>query len=148
MCLYIKDTKTQIARNDITCYKVMMKRRNGAVCTPFKLSHPSPDVLSGYANFKASRTNISANKLIESINVNSWFYKHNTDYTSQVGEGFIHTYMFASHAVEDMGIECFARKDYLLYKCVIPKGTEYVVGDNGSYPCYASREIKFEGIID
>ena len=148
MCLYIKVIKTQIAKNDITCYKVMMKQRNGAVCTPFRLIRPNPDVLSGYASFKASHANIPAHKLLESINVESWFYKHNTDYAAEVSIGFIHTYMFASHAVQDMGTECFARKEYLLYRCVIPKGTEYFVGEYGCYPCYASREIKFEGIVD
>ena len=149
MCLYLKDINSQIARNDIVCYKVMFhNKQDNVICTPFRLVRPNADVLSGYANFRAEFAETPVEKLLEPIRLDSWFHTYNPEYPAQVGEGFIHTYMFASHAVEDMGTECFARKDYLLYRCVIPKGTEYLAGTYGAYPCYASREIRFEGIVD
>lgn len=145
MCLLIKDKTPQIAKNDIVCYKVMLNK-DGIIATPYRLVIPKTDVLNGTRNFKATDSTLTAEELINPVN-----FQLATAEKSDVGtieNGYIHTFMFASHAVEDIGTDCFARKDYLLYRCIIPKGTEYFVGRFCGYPCYASREIKFEGIID
>lgn len=147
MCLLITSRTPKIADRDLTCYKAMLKdKKTGIILTPYEMVRPNPDALSGYVNFKASHSNLTADELIHEVG-NSTMNKFYPELRGKIEEGYIHTYMFASHAQDDMGHELFAKQDYLLFRCVIPKGTEYFDGTYAGWPCLASREIKFQGVV-
>ena len=128
MCLYAKkDSKLQVAEEDIVCYKRLLYY-NGAsgtmFGTPYQFAVVTKRQLMGKICFTA--------KGKKEIVTTEWD-------EVKVGGGFIHTYAFSNHADRNC-----SRDDQYIFKCIIPKGTEYMVGtDSYGYPSFASRKIRF-----
>lgn len=130
MCLY-KDKKHHpfnkplIAEEDIVCYKALVHSSidpPGMLHTPFQLE---PIRISVYLNYQIP--------FIAGDDSKFWsFWQHKLGLSKRVGSGFIHTY-------RSILLDCVIRRVHV-FKCIIPKGTEYFIGIDDDY---ASKKIIF-----
>ena len=130
MCL-IKDKKYHpfnkplIAEEDIACYKALVHSSIDSpniLRTPFQLE---PIRISVYLNCQIP--------FIAGDDSKFWsFWQHKLGFSERVGSGFIHTY-------RDMSFTSLLRQ-VRIFKCIIPKGTEYFIGTDDDY---ASKKIIF-----
>ena len=112
MCLELLSKKL-VAKEDIVCYKILIKRGN-ELYTPYQEVKIKPGI------FKATGT------LSEDCGTRR----------KTVGEGVIHTFAKYDQARDEKG-----RKNTLIYKCVIPKGTNYYIGLFEAFLSYGSEVI-------
>lgn len=124
MCLTVKNNKNcfRYASEDIVCYKALrlIKETNRYV-TAYRLIDIPDEVLDGKFPFKA-------------------LGKCNTKYTHDecfINGGYIHT--FADYPKEWVD----NHNGYVVFSCVIPKGTRYAKGCFCGVDAYASKEIMF-----
>ena len=136
MCMYVSAyAKPRKARKDIECFKVVLLRIGSAglrhIMTPCQSTCLSPDVISGHVNFVARKYCFDDDK----------HYSPNGIYISR---GFIHTFRRLKDA-ESFKNRLYVNGKPLIYKCVIPAGTEYYKGEDESIECpaYASDAIRF-----
>lgn len=112
MCLELLSKKL-VAKEDIVCYKILIKRGN-ELYTPYQEVKIKPGI------FKATGT------LSEDCRTRR----------KTVREGVIHTF-----AKYDQALDRKDRKSTLIYKCVIPKGTNYYIGLFEAFLSYGSEVI-------
>lgn len=174
MCLYIKQYKFQTADEDIACWKLLeIIEANGGekVITPFAFCPLTEDELNGKKLFKPDKRD--ADSLATWLKMYEEEIKPR--HYSSVEEGIIHTYGAKDLTVKDLYDEMNYHIGYIgsdeiyigtqqsetigcdmnpmimgfaLYKCVIPKGTEYIAGtytgQSGSHLIsYGSKGIRF-----
>lgn len=174
MCLYIKQYKFQTADEDIACWKLLeIIEANGGekVITPFAFCPLTEDELNGKKLFKPDKRD--ADSLATWLKMYEEEIKPR--HYSSVEEGIIHTYGAKDLTVKDLYDEMNYHIGYIgsdeiyigtqqsetigcdmnpmimgfaLYKCVIPKGTEYIAGTytghSGSHLIsYGSKGIRF-----
>lgn len=126
MCLFANRNYAFTAQEDIECYKVL--RRVGDVLTSYF-----------YERFTWEKS-ITYTTLLQTFN--SVF----RGYQCNVEQGF-HSYMYQKDA-EDFINEVCGDKTLVLVKCIIPKGSQYFVGDSTDLRAgYASDKIIFTSII-
>ena len=124
MCLY-KDKKKHpfnrplIADKDIICYKQLETSHFYGYITPCTYSVVPADCLKNKAPFKA----IILNKA-------QFIWRHILGFSNVVTDGFIHSHVYNPSP-------SFL---YTTFKCIIPKGTKYFIGDDHDY---ASEQIIF-----
>lgn len=126
MCLYTKkDSKLQVAEKDIVCYKRLLYfERSGMFGTPYQFAVVTKRQLMGKICFTAKGKKEIVTTELDEV---------------KVGGGFIHTYKFLNQDERNCN-----RDGQYIFKCIIPKGTEYIVGvDSYGYPSFASRKIRF-----
>ena len=126
MCLFANRKYTLTAQEDIECYKVL-RRVN--------------DVLTSYYHSKFTwKKSITYTTLLETFN--SVF----REYQCNVEKGF-HSYMYQKDAEAFINEVC-GDETLVLVKCIIPKGSQFFVGDSTDWrPGYASDKIIFTSII-
>lgn len=123
MCLF-KDNKYHphnhplIAKEDIVCYKQVCRYSYGLYETPYTNTIIPTECVENKVPFKAKIGKIF-----------KFFYDHVLGTTSMVGDGFIHVYKCPRYQF-----------GHLTFKCIIPKGTKYFIGDHGDL---AAKEIIF-----
>ena len=175
MCLYIKHYELQTADEDIVCWKVLeiVKSNNGGekIVTPFAFCPLAEDELNGKKLFKPNK------RESDSLDTWLAMYREKEDpsHYAIVEEGVIHTYGAKDLTADDMydemryhigcigsdeiyiGIQqsetigCDTNPEILgfaLYKCIIPKGTEYIAGTYTGHSdshliSYGSKGIRF-----
>lgn len=175
MCLYTKQHKFRVADEDIVCWKVLeiVDGHDGEkVITPFAFWPVPEDALNGKELFEPNE--------FEAEDLQSLLDSYPDESPTNVEEGVIHTYGAKDLRAIDMYDEmtyhvgfigsgegyidmhrgdiigCDPDPDILgiaLYKCVIPKGTEYIEGTytghgyNGrawsDLVSYGSKAIRF-----
>lgn len=125
MCLY-KDKKKHpfnrplVAKEDIVCYKQLEHRRFAKVyVTPCTYSVVPAECVEKKVPFKA----VILNKF-------EFIWKHILGFSTVVTNGFIHSYVY-NPSFNFL---------YTTFKCIIPKGTKYFIGDDHDY---ASEQIIF-----
>lgn len=125
MCLY-KDKKHHpfnrplVAEEDIICYKQLETvYLTDRYVTPYTYSMVPTDCLNEKVPFKA-----------EIINKAQFIWRHILGFSNVVTDGFIHS------CVDNLP-PCFP---HTTFKCIIPKGTKYFVGEHRDY---ASEQIIF-----
>lgn len=131
MCL-IKNKKYHpfnrplIAKEDIVCYKILVKLypfdAPYVLYTPFRYE---PINIETYLNNSISFIAKDNNKFHS-------FFRHKLGFGRIVGSGFIHTYSYPVKSNKYLRTSVF--------KCIIPKGTKYFVGEDKDY---ASERIIF-----
>lgn len=174
MCLYIKQYELQTADKDIVCWKVLeiVKSNDGEkIVTPFVFCPLTEDELNGKKLFKVNKREADA------LDTWLAMYRENVNprqYNS-VEEGVIHTYGAKYLTADDMYDEMNYHIGYIgsgeiyigtqqsetigcdtnpmimgfaLYKCIIPKGTEYIAGtytghSGSTLISYGSKAIRF-----
>lgn len=112
MCLELLSEKL-VAKEDIICYKIVRKRGN-KLYTLYQEVEIKPGI------FKATGT----------------LYEDHGDRRKTVGEGVIHTFAKYDQALDEKD-----GKNTLIYKCVIPKGTNYYIGLFEAFLSYGSEII-------
>lgn len=131
MCL-IKNKKYHpfnrplIAKEDIVCYKILI--RFDYIDPPYILYTPfmyEPVNIQTYLNNKISFIAKNDNKFYS-------FLRHKLGFSRIVKSGFIHTYNYPVKPNKQLRTSVF--------KCIIPKGTKYFVGEDEDY---ASERIIF-----
>jgi len=121
MCLITMTKRGKRAKEDIECYKIVaFNKLDGVYFTPYQNCNISNDIINGKEDFKAE------GKI--KIRGNSDKY--------EIGRGYIHTFIYLIDAM--MMMSNF--HDFLIFRCIIPKGTYYY---KGLYGDYASRKIRF-----
>jgi hypothetical protein len=140
MCLYVKGKEIKTAEEDIVCYKVLKIDRNfldqECAYTPYTGLQIGKCFLKGEADFHAfGPSDIKLENLYSS--------------RYEVSCGFVHTCSDLESAKKLC--EClltFTCPMVVIYKCIIPKGTEYYEGvwsfsAESSRASYASKKIRF-----
>ena len=132
MCL-IKNKKHHpsnrplIAEEDIVCYKQLDINCQNVIITPITRIHIP---LKCIQKNKKKRIPFKA----EIVNKFKFIWNHVLGFSNVVTDGFIHT--FSSNPLY---------YNFLwsgpVFKCIIPKGTKYFIGENGND--YASEQIIF-----
>lgn len=130
MCLYIGENQPKIAKRSIVCYKVV-RAYNGLYYTSL-MNYP----ITSYYNIKGYKF----------VDVNSdWIlnYVFNSYGEQVILRGVIHTFQ----NLADAKSECDVKFHEHIFKCVIPKGTEYIKGDSlcsfNRIKSYGSKSIRF-----
>lgn len=128
MCLY-KDKKYHpfnkplIAKEDIVCYKILrINYITNMFITLYTYSIVPTECLKNKVPFKA-----------EILNKFRFICRHVLGFSNIVTDGFIHTYSLSIPNRNLVYSEC-------VFKCIIPKGTKYFIGENKDY---ASEQIIF-----
>lgn len=131
--MFLSTTKRfTIAKNDITCYKVLSIPQsyvigtNETYVTPFTDTPITKDIWTGKNCFIAEGK-FEAIKLTECP----------LDGLYKIEKGVIHTYCYSFTAKK---IAC---EESVIFECIIPKGTRYIKGGDGWNSCYVSEKIKF-----
>jgi hypothetical protein len=132
MCLDINGKlEKKIAETDIICYKHLKKLNNGNYLTPYQLDK------------------VSIGETYESeVEVIEW--EENIFY--QISRA-LHSFADIKSCKKDADeeLKSLARNrdenDYVICRCVIPKGSEYYVGDFAYSLCYASNKIKYVKVV-
>lgn len=146
MCLYLKDKKPKIAKRNIVCYKILNRTRRfnwttdrveKAYTTPYQhtpINLVNDDIIEGIRCFEPD----SSTSDISPISPNLDFL-HTEGWKWVMHGGCIHSYRYkkdANFMWSDAG--------QVIFKCIIPKGTEYYEGIDGIHQKnYASKKIRF-----
>lgn len=139
MCLYTQDANWNIADRDITCYKVMYVK-DRKIFSPFRDMVYVMDLEYKAEGFFETRveTEICKNRFTVIPAFEKAWIMHN---------GF-HSYIHLQSAFLvacDFNDTCM-QKNYILVKCVIPKGTRYCKGSSSNtldrIDEYCSEKIK------
>lgn len=126
MCLFANRKYAFVAQEDIECYKVL-RRVDGVLASYY---HP---------RFKWKKS-VTYTSLLETFD--SAF----RSYQCNVERGF-HSYMYQKDAEKFINEIC-GDEILVLVKCIIPKDSQYFVGDSTDWrPGYASDKIIFTSII-
>ena len=146
MCLSTNQAELRVSEDDITVYKLIsvcpsnLDFFNGAM-------QLNIDKLADYRYLSYYRLEEIDVHCVEDgvpyAAVGVSVKRRNYDvYKYKYGSGLIHTFKYKDDAI------CIFEKsvsNVILYRCVIPKGTEYVSGeDNNGFGSYASKQIVFE----
>lgn len=128
MCLYIKDNdvKVKVADKDIVCYKKLNYHLGAnTFCTPFMYMEITEEQLLGKEDIVPEE-------------------QENDIYKNAYGEfvargGFIHSFKNKPQALK----RTHKLQGQYLFKCIIPKGSEYLEGLDGNFcECYAAKKIR------
>ena len=153
MCLITKQSKSKIASEDITCYKVLLKLENENNDTVFYISPVR------YFTYFSNRTDLD-NKVFKAEKA-YWLenypgddlkqtYIDNEPVSYELNSGFFHMYKDYDSAVK--AVKNASIESYVIFECVIPKDSRYYEGftsfpsfpNNLSlYPSIASDKLKF-----
>lgn len=133
MCLHTNQSKPFIAKEDITCYKIVNKISDTKV---------ESDVMEFFYTLNKLYT-IPELKLVKSKIIGSYFKKY------IIAEGF-HSYIQLSDAVIDCKCELsLLSSTRIIVECIIPKGSKYFLGYNDyRFECYCSDKIIITNIMN
>ena len=119
MCLSTKwklgTFKLKVAKKDIIVYKVFKKSHDG-----------NNDLLSVFTNFRWK-----VNELMEANTYDKELFREEIKTDKFIGNGVFHTFKNkrdAKYLIKLLGEIWGSEYDLTVYKCIIPKGTEYVKG--------------------
>ena len=147
MCLYVPNQKEEIAKEDIICYK-MLSRIIGDdgkphLITPFCNKPITDDMLKGKP-FRPGRRS-------------KYWIERDVLYPEERGAGWIHVIDDKKIAVKVLlqqrdlfrpfksSNSLFeVTREFLLYECIIPKGTKYISGYSTWGSGYAAKKIIFK----
>lgn len=131
MCLiknkkYHPHNRPLIAEEDIVCYKQLYINCQNKLVTPcIHIPIPTKCIQKN----RKKRIPFKA----EILNVFEFIWRHVLGFSNTVEDGFIHTFSSAP----EYKLFCNDR----VFKCIIPKGTKYFIGEDESE--YASKQIIF-----
>ena len=121
MCLIINQLKPKIADKNIVCYKIVKKSKVKGV---YK---------SGVQRFEYIIRQLYTNHInIKYINI--YIKKYYNIFT--IGVGMFHSY------ANYLPTKITPSSDYIILKCIIPKGSYYFEGYLNNLLLYASSQIK------
>lgn len=125
MCLIV-NTQYKIAKEDITCYKILEKDYNGNLFSP-------------YTFFKWN-----LNKLTKAKGKP---YLGNSK-RKHITAGYFHTFKTIVAAKKQLTLWLNINRNHLICKCIIPKGTKYWEGLCDGYKSFATKNLIIESKLD
>lgn len=128
MCLYTNRWKPLIAKEDIICYKILVKTKN-----PFVYRTPVIRTKVIKIPFFKRTFKAKGNRRITFVALSNYIDTG----LYEVSEGFIHTYKEIKSAKHQINYNLY-EDECVIFKCIIPKGTCYYESDNE----YASEKIE------
>lgn len=132
MCLVSKQKELKIADHDIECYKIVEDDGFGKLRSPYQGTIIDEEVVNGSKPYEAKETEAKA-ECDNKINNYIW------------SAGLVHAYKSILDCVsESIRIMILNSRRTGIYKCIIPKGTEYVIG---IYSDIAARKIQFVELV-
>ena len=145
MCLITKQSKSKIASEDITCYKILLKLENEINDTVFYISPVRHfTYFSNRADldnkvFKAEKAYWIENYPGDDLKQT---YIDNEPVSYELNSGFFHMYKDYDSAVK--AVKNASIESYVLFECVIPKDSRYYEGFTSIYllPSIASDKLK------
>ena len=136
MCLSTKTSVYSVAKNDISCYKVLLWC-DGEFMTPYQKTFIPIKVREGIIPFFADG--------VQSIE-KSYCPDGTLSESYVIGRGFVHTYkslISACYLKKHLEI-IYPNSVWAIFECEIPKGTKYYEGEDDFYEeAFASEKIKF-----
>ena len=150
MCLYSKTRIAKKAEKDIEVYKAYVINDENNITTPFAKVPLNPDknrIVKGKFNKYLTFPDSEMATLIRRL---KFFLFKNGAYASfsdhsEIIDGFIHCYTtFEKADMFHLGCDIRHINGYIIYSCLIPKGTYYYLGDNDDI---CAREIKIGNSI-
>ena len=124
MCLVTKQSDWLIAEKDIKCYKMLDTNMGGDFVTPYERTLVDDSIIRGERLFTARKASL----------YETFFPRYNGTY--DIDEGAIHCYRnWLRGFINALG-------SYHLFKCVIPKGTRYAIGEDGEICAQAIKFVK------
>ena len=144
MCLEVRTMNGKIrvrtAKKDIPCLKIV-ETHNGLYFTPYMHTEIPQETLEGKNEFLAESNPMAVPR-------------RNSRRRYMLRGGYVHTYAFTSKTNETLSGEVkylcdsHSKSSISVYRCVIPKGTEFVKGRTcqvkpRGYVSYASKAIRF-----
>ena len=134
MCLYCWRKNPRIAKKDIVCYKVLIHLGSGAYVTPYTQRHLTYAEKKGKLDFVATGDKIT---LVNLVGLSRFFFRY------KVSKGYIHTFKNKADAAIEMADWRRHKNPPYVFKCIIPKGTEYYKGIFGrTMKSYCSDKIR------
>ena len=132
MCLVLsKKYRKCVAKSDIICYKHVLKELN------------TNTLLTTYRKFpvEIGSTYTSNFRILT--------YTPSLELSDEISEG-LHSFKSLNACRVDARLEIrrYSNKEMVICRCVIPKGSEYYVGNFCFETCYASAKITYEEIIE
>ena len=137
MCLYSKEYGASCAKEPIKCYKVLRRYEGNDGVYYFSPYYGVRDIdsltIEGQLPFYAlGKVTVVENK--SGLNCGNF----------KVTKGFIHTYKDFCSAE----LVAWPERDYSIFECEIPVGTEYYEGvDDSERYTYASKRIIFKKLV-
>lgn len=156
MCLKVVSNVPLKAEKDIVCYKILVDHKDedetdylkknptmSSYASPFFNYHISKQVLSGKALMRPKESWPVSKEIRNEYDVGWTLLK---GYKYSINEGAIHVMALLEEAKDYADwISLYFRKTCQIFKCVIPAGTQYYIGeDTNGYSGYASFAIKIK----
>jgi len=164
MCLFLEENKrtVKIAKDDIVCYKVMLRiiYSDGTVvfATPFQDDIVEKEILQGEKPYVAKVPGVGDDRVDISTDEFPLIYSYrHGGWGNSIGRGAIHTFTSQKSAKSQAAwfrfITSTSKGDtaraYVIFKCIIPKGTQYFQGKcDCERNSFASRQIIFKEILN
>lgn len=151
MCLAVKKPyKVKIAEKDIECFKVLEKHTysdgSAKLCTPYQCTVIDKNIING-KNPMISQILVKKEGIWKEVNVTKENFEKIIDpYALLIDRGAIHTFSSITNARKERSWHR-ARKsgaEYVIYKCIIPKGTLYYEGTFNNVRGFASNKLIFK----
>ena len=143
MCLETKQVKTEIAKKNIVCYKMLLKHVGEK-----GMEYISPIYYHlWFVNEVNSDVHLASSPYwVIGEDKKETFNRDTKETCYEVCSGYFHTYKNKEDAMYAVGTSWGDYK-YVVVRCIIPKGTRYYEGDFGGCESYASQYLKITKII-
>ena len=153
MCLKVRSNVPLKAEDDIVCYKILMDHKYddetgylkqhpdmSSYTSPFYNYHISKQVLAGKELMRPKESWPESKRILD-----SWCVSTECNYYIEAGAIHVMATLADAKDYADW-ISTYFKKNCQIFKCIIPTGTQYYVGeDTNGYSGYASWAIKFKG---
>lgn len=113
MCLYTTNKEPFIAKEDIICYKILVK-------TKIPFMYKTPIVRTKLIKIPLFQKTFKAKGSSKVYGI-----KIHWSGVWEVAEGYIHTYLTAEAAISNVSHVIDEGEGCRIFKCIIPKGTKY-----------------------
>ena len=141
MCLVTEQLKPKIASKDITCYKILLLTSDNFYISPYRHFTFFENQVNPKKVFKAKKSWWTINIHGDDLEL----FNDNGIDAFTLNSGFFHMYKDYDSAVKAIKNSVTGeRESYVIFECVIPKGSRYYEGFTSIYrlPSIASDKLK------
>ena len=148
MCIHTEETRLRTADKNIIVYKIILvytqNKARDVECDLNLLESPNDYVYRAFYRYvPIGKECVEERFPYKGRGIALPLLSHLRGY--RYGEGLIHSFKTKKDAISTLEKGYTHMKNGIIYKCIIPKGTEYVSGINEEFlNTYAAKEIVFE----
>ena len=133
MCLITTNCNTLVADNDIVCYKFASVDDDGCLHAPYR-----PNCVYHRGDL---HTEINLQKTAYPCNSTDNYGYKKLVYYVDVGWHSLKSKEDCVSCISNANESLLKKKQYVVLRCIIPKGTKYYYGLYGNKPAYCSEQI-------